>query len=165
MPYRLWRTCPITRFVLSPSVDTTAASASSAPARASTVASRPWPRTNPPRQPAPRRSNASSLSSTAVTSQPSPTSPFATAAPVLPQPMTRAFTARSVAPFRRVALRAGRGRVRGNGSGAAPDLDALQAQRPLLDEVPAEHRERHRQRERRREVHREAANADLRQRL
>src|SRR5439155_1450472 len=58
----------MTTLVLSPSVATTAASTAETPARASTLLSSPWPSTNPPRQPAPRRRSASSLSSTAVPS-------------------------------------------------------------------------------------------------
>ena len=60
--------------------------------------SMPWPRTKPPRQPGPRRWSASSDSSTTDTSQPSLASPFATADPTRPHPMTTAFTAGQVTP-------------------------------------------------------------------
>ena len=83
----------MTTFVLSPSVETTAASASAMPACSRTVVSMPWPTTKPPRQPGSSRTSASSLSSTTVTSQPSAARPFATAEPTRPQPMTTAFTA------------------------------------------------------------------------
>ena len=91
-------TWPITMFVLSPFVATTAASASATPARSSTVTSMPCPTTNPPRQPAPSRASASSSSSTTVTSQPSAASPFATAEPTRPHPITTAFTAAQPTP-------------------------------------------------------------------
>ena len=47
---RFWATWAITMFVLSPSVQTTTASASSMPASISTSRSRPWPCTNCPGQ-------------------------------------------------------------------------------------------------------------------
>src|SRR5581483_2837206 len=54
--------------------------------------SMPWPTTNPPLQFAPSRASASSFSSIAVTSQPSPSSRLATAEPTRPHPITIAFT-------------------------------------------------------------------------
>ena len=64
----------ITRFVLSPSVVTTTASASSMPASRSSVRSMPCPTRKPPVQCSPSRARASSFSSSAVTSQPEPCS-------------------------------------------------------------------------------------------
>src|SRR5439155_73780 len=84
-------TCAMTRFVLSPFVATTTASASSIPASRSTSASMPWPSTKPPRQFSPSLVSASSFSSTAVTSHPSSASWSATFEPTRPQPMTSAF--------------------------------------------------------------------------
>src|SRR5207244_4285050 len=81
MPKRFWATWPITTFVLSPSVETTTASASSIPASRRTALSMPWPRTNPPVQFSPRRLRADSLSSTAVTSHPSAANRFAIVEP------------------------------------------------------------------------------------
>src|SRR4026207_666400 len=63
------------RFVLSPFVETTAASAWSLPARSSTEASMPCPTTNPPFQTGPRRASAHSLSPTAGTAPPDPSLP------------------------------------------------------------------------------------------
>src|SRR5579884_1485897 len=93
MSKRFCATWPITMFVLSPSVATTTASASSIPASRSTSASMPWPTMNEPGQPSPRRVSASSFSSTTVTSQPSRWSSRATDEPTRPQPMTSAFMA------------------------------------------------------------------------
>src|SRR5262245_49362478 len=90
-------------FVLSPSVETTAASASSIPARRSTSVSMPCPTTKPPRQSVPSRASASSFSSTAVTSQPSLASCTATADPTRPQPITTAFICRRVDERTRLA--------------------------------------------------------------
>src|SRR5579875_2822716 len=81
-------------FVLSPSVATTTASASSMPASRSTSTSIPWPTMKDPGQPSPSRVSASSFSSTTVTSQPSWWSWRAMDEPTRPQPMTRAFMAR-----------------------------------------------------------------------
>src|SRR5690348_13713948 len=78
-------------FVLSPSVATTTASASSMPARRRTSMSMPWPSTKPPAQLSPSRPRASSFSSTAVTSQPSRSSCRAMFEPTRPQPITNAF--------------------------------------------------------------------------
>src|SRR5687768_13348190 len=83
----------MTRFVLSPLVATTTASASGTPARRRISASIPWPTMNPPAQRAPRRARASSCSSIAVTSQPSSARSRATAEPTLPQPITTSFMA------------------------------------------------------------------------
>src|SRR6476620_251359 len=91
MPYRRCSIWPITTLELSPSVDTTAASAAATPARSSTSRSIPCPTTNPPRQ-SPRRVSAISSSSTHMTSQPSPASCVATEEPPRPHPMTTAFT-------------------------------------------------------------------------
>src|SRR6185295_9455483 len=82
----------MTRFVLSPDVATTTASASGTPAFRRISASIPCPTTKPPDQRDPRRASASSCSSTAVTSQPSSARSRATAAPTLPQPITTSFT-------------------------------------------------------------------------
>ena len=72
MSKRFWATCATTRFVLSPSVATTTASASLDPCLAKHLRRpSPWPTTKPPFQPSPSRASASSFSSTAVTSQPS----------------------------------------------------------------------------------------------
>src|SRR5262245_54308733 len=87
----------MTRFVLSPSVETTTASASGTPALRRTSESMPCPTRNPPAQRAPRRASASSCSSTAVTSQPSSASSRATADPTRPQPITTSFTASAYA--------------------------------------------------------------------
>ena len=81
----------MTRFVLSPLVATTTASASGTPARRRISASIPWPTMNPPAQREPSRASASSCSSTAVTSQPSSARSRATAEPTLPQPITTSF--------------------------------------------------------------------------
>src|SRR4051794_32758547 len=81
----------MTMFVLSPSVETTTASASSIPARRRTSMSIPWPSTKPPAQWSPRRPRASSFSSTAVTSHPSRSSWRAMLEPTRPQPITNAF--------------------------------------------------------------------------
>src|SRR5580765_3743335 len=81
----------MTRFVLSPLVATTTASASGTPARRRISASIPWPTMNPPAQRGPSRASASSFSSTAVTSQPSSASSRATAEPTLPHPITTSF--------------------------------------------------------------------------
>src|SRR3989440_4385799 len=89
---RFIATCATTRFVLSPFVATTTASASSIPASRSTSASMPWPSTKPPRQFSPSLVSASSFSSTAVTSQPSSASWSATFDPTRPQPITNALT-------------------------------------------------------------------------
>src|SRR6187200_1802294 len=85
-------------FVLSPAVETTAASASARPASSSTVTSIPCPTTKPPRQVGPRRPSASSSSSTTVTSQPSAARPLATAEPTRPHPMTTPLTAAQPTP-------------------------------------------------------------------
>src|SRR5262249_41956181 len=82
----------MTMFVLSPSVATTTASASSIPASRRTSTSIPWPSTKPPRPFSPSRVSASSFSSTAVTSQPSSASWIATFDPTRPQPITKALT-------------------------------------------------------------------------
>ena len=82
----------MTRFVLSPSVETTTESASSIPASRSTAVSMPWPTMNPPVQSSPRRLRADSFSSMAVTSQPSEAKRFAIVEPTRPQPMTMSFT-------------------------------------------------------------------------
>src|SRR5437870_3478166 len=84
-------TCATTRFVLSPLVATTTASASSIPAARSTSTSIPWPSTKPPGQSSPKRASASSFSSTAVTSYPSERSCFAIVEPTRPQPITITF--------------------------------------------------------------------------
>src|SRR3954452_24630502 len=97
MPKRFWATWPITRFVLSPSVETTTASASSMPASRRMALSMPWPRTKPPVQFSPRRLRADSFSSTAVTSHPSEANRLAIVEPTRPQPMTMSFIALSVA--------------------------------------------------------------------
>src|SRR5215212_10391049 len=81
----------MTRFVLSPFVATTTASASGTPAWRRISASIPCPTTKPPAQRAPSRPSASSFSSTAVTSQPSSARSRATAAPTLPHPITTSF--------------------------------------------------------------------------
>src|SRR5262245_48593743 len=83
-------TCPMTTFELSPSVETTAASAVAIPACSSTSRSMPCPATKPPRQ-SPRRASALSSSSTHVTSQPSAASFVATDEPVRPQPTITTF--------------------------------------------------------------------------
>ena len=75
-PKRFWATWATTRFVLSPSVATTTASASSIPASRSTSSSMPWPTMKPPLQSSPSRLSASSFSSIAVTSQPSRVEPL-----------------------------------------------------------------------------------------
>src|SRR5579884_4114276 len=82
----------MTRLVLSPSVVTTTASASSIPASRSSFRSMPWPTTKPPVQLSPSRPRASSFSSRTVTSQPEPCSCSATAEPTRPHPTTSAFT-------------------------------------------------------------------------
>src|SRR5918994_2752370 len=82
----------MTRFVLSPLVATTTASASETPARRRISASIPWPTTKPPDQRGPSRERASSCSSTAVTSQPSSARSRATAEPTRPHPITTSFT-------------------------------------------------------------------------
>src|SRR5439155_12105146 len=89
----------MTMFVLSPSVEATTASASSMPARRRTSVSMPCPTTKPPVQSSPRRESADSFSSTAVTSQPSAASRFATVDPTLPHPMTIACIKSTVALF------------------------------------------------------------------
>src|SRR3954451_9831259 len=88
---RCCATWPMTMFVLSPSVETTTASASSIPARRRTSMSIPWPSTKPPAQWSPRRPRASSFSSTAVTSHPPRSSWSAMLEPTRPQPITNAF--------------------------------------------------------------------------
>src|SRR4051812_24495226 len=87
-------------FVLSPSVVTTIASASSIPASRRRVRSIPWPTVKPPVQASPSRPRASSFSSTTVTSQPDPSSWSATDEPTRPQPITIAFTAAQRTPWR-----------------------------------------------------------------
>jgi len=82
----------MTRFVLSPSVETTTASASSIPASRSTAVSMPWPTMNPPVQFSPRRLRADSFSSTAVTFHPSEANRLAMVEPTRPQPITMSFT-------------------------------------------------------------------------
>src|SRR5947209_4407094 len=81
----------MTMFVLSPSVATTIASASSIPASCSTSASIPCPTMKPPDQSVPRRLSASSFSSTTVTSHPSLASWRATLEPTRPEPITITF--------------------------------------------------------------------------
>src|SRR5688572_27183496 len=82
----------MTRFVLSPLVATTTASASGTPALRRISASIPCPTMKPPAQREPSRTSASSCSSTAVTSQPSSARSRATAEPTLPHPITTSFT-------------------------------------------------------------------------
>jgi hypothetical protein len=79
------------RLVLSPSVVTTIASASSMPLSRSSCRSMPWPTTKPPVQFSPSRPRASSFSSRTVTSQPEPFSCRATAEPTRPHPITIAL--------------------------------------------------------------------------
>ena len=83
---------PITMFVLSPSVATTTASASSIPASRRSGRSMPWPTRNSPAQSSPSRPSASSRSSIDETSQPARRSSSATAEPTRPQPTTITFT-------------------------------------------------------------------------
>ena len=84
-------TCAMTRFVLSPFVATTTASASSIPAARRMSMSIPCPTMKPPVQPVPSRFSASSFSSTTETSQPSRSSCFAIDDPTRPQPITNTF--------------------------------------------------------------------------
>src|SRR5262249_12530912 len=88
----------MTMLVLSPSVVTTTASASSIPASLRSVRSIPWPTRKPPVQESPRRTRASSFSSITVTSQPDASSCSDTDEPTRPQPITIAFTAAQCTP-------------------------------------------------------------------
>src|SRR3954449_5089791 len=88
----------MTTFVLSPSVETTTASASSIPASRRTSVSMPCPTRNRPGQFSPSRESASSFSSITVTSQPSFWSWSAMVEPTRPQPMINAFTKSDYSP-------------------------------------------------------------------
>ena len=99
-PNRFCAIWPITMFVLSPSVATTTASASSMPASRRSVVSMPWPTMNPPAQSSPSRPSASSLLVDDVPPSPLAASSIATVEPTRPQPMTITFTRFSVARCR-----------------------------------------------------------------
>jgi len=81
----------MTMFVLSPSVETTTASASAIPASRSRLTSMPWPTKKPPRHVSPRLARASSRSSMTDTSQPLWSSSSAIDEPTRPQPTIIAF--------------------------------------------------------------------------